>query len=300
MGGFMPRTNINQNYAVRFRCPHGDEDTWIVLEKREETLEQILKTQWDFECPVHGVQRELPLEANVKGPWLAPRPEWANPAQPPRPQGPRSSKRLSLKVPVLAYGWLKSQGAFHEDITTLVVNDSGGLLTLSTKVEVGEMMFLVNRATQVEQECRVAYVERETSGCGKVGIAFKRKAPAFWRVNRKQHRMARILKVWVRGVDPNGDPFVQSAYTVDVSQAGARLNGLGCVTRPGEVIEVKRGWRKARFRVVWIGQVGTPQADEIGILCVDGNKSIWGVPAPKHEINSAAILSTRENGRRSR
>jgi hypothetical protein len=165
---------------------------------------------------------------------------------------------------------------------------------------VGETLYLVNKATHVEQECRVAYVQRETGGCGKVGIAFKRKAPAFWRVNQKQPRMAKILRVRVRGVDPNGDPFVQSAHTVDVSQAGARLNGLGYVTRPGEVIEVKRGWRKARFRVVWIGQVGTPQADEIGILCLDGNKNIWGVPVPKLEINSAVILPTRENSRRSR
>ena len=296
----MPKTTITQNYAVRFRCPHGDEDTWVVLEKREETLGQILRTHWNFECSVHGVQRELPLDANVKVPPLTPRSEWTNPAKPPHPPGQRSSQRLSLKVPVLAYGWVESRGAFHEETTTRVVNASGGLLTLTTIVEEGEMLFLVNKATRVEQECRVAYVQREIGGCREVGLAFKRKSPAFWRVNRKQPRMAKILRVWVRGVDPNGDPFVQSAYTVDVSQVGARLNGLGCVTRPGEVIEVKRGWRKARFRVVWIGQVGTPQADEIGILCLDGNKNIWGVPVPKLEINSSVILHTRENRRRSR
>src|SRR5262249_5027758 len=120
------------------------------------------------------------------------------------------------------------------------------------------------------------YLQRELGGSGNVGVAFRRKAPAFWRVNRKQPRMDKILRVWIRGVDANGDPYVQSAYTVNISQTGARLNGLGYVSRPGEVIEVKRGWHKARFRVVWVGQVGTPQADQVGILCLDGNQNIWG------------------------
>jgi hypothetical protein len=272
----MPRTSTTQNYAVRLRCPYGDEESWVVLEKREETLEQILKTHWDFECSVHGVQRELPLEANHKGPPLASRSERTGPAKPAAQRKQRSSRRLSLKVPVLVYGWVQSQGSFHEETTTLVVNASGGLLSLTTKVEVGDTLFLVNKATHLEQECRVAYVQRGAGGGGEVGIAFTRKAPGFWRINRKQPRMAKILKVWVRGVDPNGNPFVQSAYTVDVSQGGARLNGLGYVTRPGEVIEVKRGWHKARFRVVWIGQMGTLQANEIGILCLEDNKNIWG------------------------
>jgi hypothetical protein len=57
------------------------------------------------------------------------------------------------------------------------------------------------------------------------------------------------------------------------------------VTRPGEVIELKRGWQKARFRVVWIGQMGTPQADEIGILCLEDAKNIWGVTVPKPELH---------------
>jgi hypothetical protein len=281
----MPKTSATQNYAVRLRCPHGDEDTWIVLEKREETLEQILKTPLDFECAVHGVQRQLPLEANGKGPPLAGKPAWPGAAKPKPQTGQRSGKRLSLKVPVLAYGWVKSQGAFHEETTTSVVNASGGLLTLTTKVELGETFFLVNKATHVEQECRVAYVQRESDHCSKVGIAFKRKAPAFWRVSRKYPRIPKTLRVWVRGVDSSGNPFVQSAYTVEISQVGARLNGLGCVTRPGEVIELKRGWQKARFRVVWIGQMGTPQADEIGILCLEDAKNIWGVTVPKPELH---------------
>jgi hypothetical protein len=276
----MPKTTVTQNYAVLLRCPCGDEDTWVVLEKRDETLEQILKTPLDFECSVHGVQRQLPLEANLKGPPLASKSKWPTSSKPLPQAVQRSSRRLSLRVPVMAYGWINSQGSFHEDTTTVVVNASGALLTLWAKVEVGDTLFLVNKATHAEQECRVAYVQRDPAGAPQVGLAFLRKAPGFWRVNRNQMRVAKTVRVWVRGVDPNGNPFVQSAQTVDISRKGARLNGVGNLTRPGEVIELKRGWSKARFRVVWIGQIGTRQADEIGILCLDDDQSLWDVPAP--------------------
>jgi hypothetical protein len=46
------------------------------------------------------------------------------------------------------------------------------------------------------------------------------------------------------------------------------------------VIEVKRGWRKARFRIMWVGAVGSPYADEIGILCLEDKKDIWSIPDP--------------------
>jgi hypothetical protein len=54
---------VANSFVVRLRCPYGDEDGRLVLKDREETLIQILATPWDFECPVHGVQRALPLEA---------------------------------------------------------------------------------------------------------------------------------------------------------------------------------------------------------------------------------------------
>jgi hypothetical protein len=276
----MPKTAATQNYAVHLRCPCGDEDTWIVLANREETLEQILKTPLDFECSVHGVQRQLPLEASVKGPRLSPasKPVWTHPAKTNPQIRQRSSKRLSLRIPILTYGWVKSCGSFHEETTSLLVNASGALLTLATKVEVGETLFLVNKSTQVEQECRVAYVQTEPGGTSRVGLAFLRRASGFWSVNRKSPRVAKTLRVWVRGIDPDGHTYVQNAYTIDISRKGARLNGIGQLTRPGQIVELKRGWHRARFRVVWIGQVGTRQSDEIGILCLDDDQKLWDVP----------------------
>ena len=58
---------VGKNYAVRLRCPYRDEDSWVVLQNRTETLDEVLRTPWDFECSLHGVQREIPLEATEKG-----------------------------------------------------------------------------------------------------------------------------------------------------------------------------------------------------------------------------------------
>jgi hypothetical protein len=264
---------VAKDFKVRLKCPYGDQDQWVMLTNREETLKQILDTPWDFECPLHGVQREIPMEASEQ---VAPREpraqgkELTEPAS--RKVGHRSSARVPLHLPVLAS---KRGTAFHEDTSTLLVNATGGLLSLSTKTDVGDTVSLVNKQTQEEQECRVAYVGPEVDGKIRVGVAFQQPAPSFWRAAGQERRVAKPLRVQVRGMDRIGNPFVQSASAIDISQNGARLEGVGYLTLPGETIEVKCRWRKARFRVVWVGQIGTTEANQIGVRSLEPEKDIW-------------------------
>ncbi len=265
------------DYAVRLKCPYGDEDKWVVLRDRDETIQQILGTSWDFECPLHGVQREIPIEANEARLPLDPRSQLRGPLEPSaRKVGRRLSQRLAVRVPLCVYRRAGDQSSFLEETSTFLVNAGGGLLPLTAKLGPGETILLVNKATREEQECCVAYVGPEVGGKTRVGLAFKRPAPSFWKIGPHEERIAKELRVWVRGADHNGNPFVQSAQTIDISQHGARLDGVGYLTGPGRTIEVKRGWRKARFRVVWTGQMGTPQANQIGVCCLERNKYIWG------------------------
>lgn len=300
-----------KNYAVRLRCPYGDHDAWVMLEKRNETLEQVSRASWDFECPTHGVQREIPLEASEKtaiAPPSAPGPpgpgdvreqQRTRPAESSeRKRKQRLSERKSLHVPVVIYGWTKKQGSFHEETSTLLVNDSGALLALKAKVEVGETIFLINRATREEQEIRVVYAEPAVDDRTLAGIAFKSPTPGFWKKTRRNPRIPEKIRVFVKGRDHNGNPFIQSSYTIDVSQNGARLDGLGYLAGVGETIEVKRRWRgKARFRVVWIGQIGMEQSNQIGICSLEEDKNIWGVKPP--EEGKAAKNVTPPKKRRS-
>jgi hypothetical protein len=96
--------------------------------------------------------------------------------------------------------------------------------------------------------------------------------------NRRETRAPEVVRVWVRGLDLNGNPFRQSAYSIDVSKTGACLEGPGLVMLPGTTVEVTRRWRKALFKVVWTGRKGTAQASQIGIQCLEPAKNIWGIP----------------------
>ena len=98
--------------------------------------------------------------------------------------------------------------------------------------------------------------------------------------HRREQRIPKVLRVKVRGVDRNGNSFVQKAHTIDISRCGARLDSLGCLRGPGETIQVQRGWKKAGFRVVWTGQIGLPEQDQVGIRCLEPSNYIWGVALP--------------------
>ncbi len=166
-----------KDYAVRLKCPYQDGDVWLPLWNREEPFEQILNTAWDFECPVHGVQREIPVEAKEIPTSLA------SGTQPIGPKARRRSRRLPLQVPVLVYGRNRRMGAFHEETSTDLVNAHGGRIALTARVALGEALLVVNKATQVEQECRVAYVGPREGAKNNVGIAFTRSAQGFWGVD---------------------------------------------------------------------------------------------------------------------
>ena len=73
----------------------------------------------------------------------------------------------------------------------------------------------------------------------------------------------------------------QIAYTLDVSRNGARLAGVTGLKGPGQLIVVRRKMDEARFRVVWIGQPRSPQEGQVGIECVEPDKTIWDVDFAK-------------------
>ena len=269
--------SASKTFSLRVRCPYGDHDDWLTLQGRLETLEQLLATPCAFECPTHGVQMEYPLEGVEKQPspaGLQKRSPLFSPGAAKKSR--RSSDRKAFSVPVVVYGWSKSLGSFHEDTTTMLFNASGALVRLVTPVDIGESLFLVSKLTREEQEVRVVFKEPHIRSGYEVGLAFPKPAANFWRKTRRSQRAQEALRVFVRGKDRNGNPFSQSSYTLDISEDGARLDGVAYLTTPGEVIEVKRRWHgKARFRVAWIGQIGTSESNQIGICTLDSGKLPW-------------------------
>lgn len=194
----------SKNYAIRLKCLHhqastadnrwegGDEDQWLILQDRQETLQQVLETSWDFTCPLHGAQREYPLEA----------------------------KQVHSDVKI----------RFAEPFSKALTTKYGNQGTEKSKHK-----------------------------------------------SRREHRWQKSLRVWVLGLDLNGNQFLQSSRTIDISRNGARLDGIGWLTLPGTTIEVRHHWRKALFRVVWAGMHGTPQANQIGIVCLQPGANFWNI-----------------------
>lgn len=71
---------------------------------------------------------------------------------------------------------------FRELTRTLSVNANGALLELATAVQEGKSIFVENKNTLQEQECRVVYVGLPHNGKWQVGIAFTRSVAWFWEV----------------------------------------------------------------------------------------------------------------------
>lgn len=179
------REESKKIFSVRVRCPYGDEDMWLTLRNQPGSMTEIQNTQWAFDCPVHGVQLEIPLEVRE----AAAPPEAAG-TQRPTPTGPlnhtmrrtgaRRGPRLPLGVPLLVYGWTLEGDAFLEESSTVLVNANGGLVPLGVRTAIGQKVLVVNKTTRQSQECRVAYVGAPADGKANVGIAFKSPADHFW------------------------------------------------------------------------------------------------------------------------
>ena len=81
------------------------------------------------------------------------------------------------------------------------------------------------------------------------------------------------MAVTVSGVDGDGNRFVQTAYTSEISRSGARLEGIGTLTRIGAKINVKDRGKQAQFCVVWMREAGTSEPSQIGIRSLDPGTS---------------------------
>ena len=79
----------------------------------------------------------------------------------------------------------------------------------------------------------------------------------------------------------------QLAHTLDVTEISARLGGINVPLQPGEIIEIQRGGVKAKFRVYWMGSVGTELEGQAGVRGLDSLKSIWSIHLPADEPDIA-------------
>jgi hypothetical protein len=103
----------------------------------------------------------------------------------------------------------------------------------------------------------------------------------------REQRKQVALTVRIFGTDSTGRVFSDSVSTVNVSFEGAMLSGVNRSIQAGEIIGLTYGKNKARFRVQWAGQPGTPNQGRLGIQNVMPTSCIWDLPLQPRNAQEA-------------
>jgi hypothetical protein len=81
---------------------------------------------------------------------------------------------------------------------------------------------------------------------------------------RSEPRLSVSQPVEVRSQD-HQESFPQTTSLIDVSHRGARVGGVTFHLKAGEIVHLVSDGVDARFRVIWVGELGTPHEGQIGL-----------------------------------
>jgi PilZ domain len=93
------------------------------------------------------------------------------------------------------------------------------------------------------------------------------------------------VRVW--GMDADARPFSQNAVARNLSGEGAQILGIHHPLKTGDIIGIKHGEKKARFKVAWVTDGGTLRRIEAGVQIVEGQQSPWKEIANPEELTFA-------------
>jgi hypothetical protein len=103
--------------------------------------------------------------------------------------------------------------------------------------------------------------------------------------NRCEPRKEVEVAVRIFGTDSNGKIFSEKASTVNVSRQGVELRDVKAQLKLDEVIGLTYGPGKISFRVVWVGETGTPNAGHAGLKNTSPDKPLWDFPLPTGRVD---------------
>ena len=124
-------------------------------------------------------------------------------------------------------------------------------------------------------------------------------------LDRSDKRIHVALPIRVTYWDRENKPCLELACTYDISSHGARMTELRCVKDAGEIIAVERGKSKAFCRVVWVGEPNSELRGQLGIQCIESERTMFeselrGMEEIYEQIRSEGLPASSEFGGRSR
>ena len=106
------------------------------------------------------------------------------------------------------------------------------------------------------------------------------------------------LSVRVFGMGADNRPFFQNAHARNVSDHGAKLSGIEKPLKPGDVIGVRFGDKKARCKVVWVVDAGEVQKIEVGVRMVEGQQCPWQTEVQQVAGNPSPVAQSEHDKRK--
>lgn len=87
----------------------------------------------------------------------------------------------------------------------------------------------------------------------------------------KRINVAVPVKVFL---DPTGSAC-QLCCTYEISLIGARLVAVSGITEVGQVVWLQRHNKRAKYRVIWIGEPATSHSGQVGVETLEPANAIW-------------------------
>jgi hypothetical protein len=67
----------------------------------------------------------------------------------------------------------------------------------------------------------------------------------------------------------------QACCTYEISTTGARLVAPPGITRAGQIIFLQRQNRRAKYKVIWVGEPDSSLAGQVGVETMEPGNMIW-------------------------
>lgn len=94
--------------------------------------------------------------------------------------------------------------------------------------------------------------------------------------NLEQRRERRLhVAVPVKVFLAEDNPSFQLCCTYEISMVGARLVAVSGITKVGQIVWLQRHNRRAKYKVIWVGNEGTEHAGQIGVEVLEPANVIW-------------------------
>src|ERR1700691_2878033 len=113
-----------------------------------------------------------------------------------------------------------------------------------------------------------------------------------WEVMRhpSEPRYNTDLSVRVFGIGADSRPFSENSQLRNISDHGAKLEGIVIQLRPGDIIGVRLRGKKARCKVVWAMHLEPVDRNDAGVQVLEGEPCPWQEDREKQEAIATAAI----------